>query len=703
MKRKRKNIILWCFVAIALILGTALLCFLLWRYVFPLGAESPESQLNRYYSCIMTGDYAEMYEMLTMDSRSAISEEAFIKRNQNIYEGIEAKNIKVQVTGEEGKGREHSLIYEVRMDTLAGEISFSNQTLFQFDRKERQYKVAWDDSMIFPELTVEDKVRVEIEKAQRGQILDRNGVMLAGAGTAYTVGLVPGKMDENAQEDLQKLAELLEMSVESIQKKLGASWVKEDSFVPLKTIPKLTQKEEFMENPDEKTKHKIEVKEGLLAISGVLLSDTEIRTYPLGESASHLVGYVQQVTAEDLEKYSGEGYDENSVIGRTGLESLYEEELRGQNGCRIYIENSDGQVKKVLAEKEKKNGKDISLTIDSALQKEIFDTYQKDKSCTVAMNPYTGEILALVSTPSYDSNDFILGMSEEKWKTLNEDEKNPLYNRFRQKMCPGSSFKPIIAAIGLKTEAIDPEKDYGTEGLRWQKDTGWGNYFVTTLHEYEPVTLKNALIYSDNIYFAKAALRIGKDNLEHELDRLGFGQELPFEIALAKSQYAGEGGIQSEIQLADSGYGQGAVLVNPIHMTALYTGFANEGNVLKPQLLLEDTYEPTVWIPSAYEPDQAKQIQEAMTQVIASKHGTGHSAYREDIILAGKTGTAEIKQDKEDKSGTELGWFGVYTPDSNEEQPILLMTMVEDVKDRGGSGYVVNKVAAVLDCWFGDN
>lgn len=518
--------------------------------------------------------------------------------------------------------------------------------------------MAWDDSMIFPELTVEDKVRVEIEKAQRGQILDRNGVMLAGAGTAYTVGLVPGKMDENAQEDLQKLAELLEMSVESIQKKLGASWVKEDSFVPLKTIPKLTQKEEFMENPDEKTKHKIEVKEGLLAISGVLLSDADIRTYPLGESASHLVGYVQQVTAEDLEKYSGEGYDENSVIGRTGLESLYEEELQGQNGCRIYIENSDGQVKKVLAEKEKKDGKDISLTIDSALQKEIFDTYQKDKSCTVAMNPYTGEILALVSTPSYDSNDFILGMSEEKWKTLNEDEKNPLYNRFRQKMCPGSSFKPIIAAIGLKTEAFDPEKDYGTEGLRWQKDAGWGNYYVTTLHEYEPVTLKNALIYSDNIYFAKAALRIGKDNLERELDRLGFGQELPFEIALAKSQYAGEGGIQSEIQLADSGYGQGAVLVNPIHMTALYTGFSNEGNVLKPQLILEDTYEPTVWISSAYEPDQAKQIQEAMTQVIASKHGTGHSAYREDILLAGKTGTAEIKQDKEDKSGTELGWFG---------------------------------------------
>lgn len=703
MNRKQKKRIRWFFAAFALVLGAAFLLLFLWYKGVRIGKGSPETQLKSYYSFVVTGEYTKMYEMLTKDSQSSIEKKAFLKRNQNIYEGIEAKDIRIQMTGKETKGREHILSYRVRMDTLAGEISFLNQAVFRYDWKERQYKLEWDDSMIFPELTPEDKVRVETERAQRGQILDRNGAILAGAGTAYTVGLVPGKMNENPEKDLEKMAELLEMSVESIQKKLEAGWVEDTSFVPLKTIAKLTQKEEFMENPDEETKHKIEVKEGLLTISGVLLSDTEVRMYPLGESASHLVGYVQQVTAEDLEKYSEEGYDETSVIGRSGVESLYEEELRGQNGCRIYIENAEDKIKKVLAEREKKDGKDITLTIDSSLQKEIYDTFQEDRSCTVAMDPHTGEVLALVSTPTYDSNDFIMGMSEEKWKALNEDEGNPLYNRFRQKMCPGSSLKPIIAAIGLKTGAIDPEKDYGSEGLQWQKDAGWGNYYVTTLHEYTPVNLQNALIYSDNIYFAKTALRIGKQNLEEELDSLGFGQEIPFEISLTESQYAGEEGIQSEIQLADSGYGQGSVLVNPIHLAALYTGFANEGNVLKPELLLEKASDTTIWIPSAYEPTDASRIQDAMVQVIFSQHGTGHGAYRKDISLAGKTGTAEIKQDKEDKNGTELGWFGVYTTDDDVEQPILLLSMVENVKDRGGSGYVVRKTREVLNFWFGDD
>ena len=113
--------------------------------------------------------------------------------------------------------------------------------------------------------------------------------------------------------------------------------------------------------------------------------------------------------------------------------------------------------------------------------------------------------MALVSTPSYDNNEFIRGLSSEKWTSLNEDEKKPLYNRFRQVWCPGSTFKPVVAGIGLKTGSIDPKEDFGNEGLAWQKDSSWGSYQVTTLHEYEPVIMKNAIIYSDNIYFAKVS------------------------------------------------------------------------------------------------------------------------------------------------------------------------------------------------------
>ena len=149
----------------------------------------------------------------------------------------------------------------------------------------------------------------------------------------------------------------------------------------------------------------------MLTIPGVMITDTAVRSYPLGEKAAHLVGYVQNVTAEDLEKHPGEGYLTDSVIGRSGMEGLFEKELKGQNGTRIAIVTQDGEEKLVLASIPRAAGQDIRLTIDSRLQQSIYDAFQDRKSCTVAMNPRTGEVLALVNTPSYDNNDFILGMS----------------------------------------------------------------------------------------------------------------------------------------------------------------------------------------------------------------------------------------------------------------------------------------------------
>ena len=145
--------------------------------------------------------------------------------------------------------------------------------------------------------------------------------------------------------------------------------------------------------------------------------------------------------------------------------------------------DSDGNLKKVLANVMVEDGQDVKLTVDAVLQSALYEQFAEDKSCSVAMNPYTGEVLALVSTPSYDSNGFITGMTDEEWTALNEDEKKPLYNRFRQVWSPGSTFKPVTAAIGLDSGAVDPQEDFGNEGLSWQKDASWGSYHVTTLHE----------------------------------------------------------------------------------------------------------------------------------------------------------------------------------------------------------------------------
>ena len=695
-RKKTRSRLLWIAIAvigIAAVISAVCMAGMLatkenaWR--------TPEELLVEYMYHIPKKEYEEMYAMLHVEASGSISQEDFIKRNSAIYEGIEVQNMAVRIIAYDEE--QMTVTYQTSFDTVAGTISFENEALFLKD--EEGYKLVWDDSMIFRNLTSTDKVRVSTTQAERGEILDRNGRVLAGKGTASSVGIVPGKL-ENREEAIAQIAELLEITPEAIEKKLSAKWVKDDSFVPIKTIPRVEEIELMSISPDEEVLKENERHEKLLEIPGVMISDVEVREYPLGEAAAHLVGYVQSVTAEDLEEHAGEGYTANSVIGRSGMEGLFESELKGQNGCRIYIVNSEGKEKEELACILVQHGQDIQLTIDTDLQVSLYEQFKEDKSCSVAMNPYTGEVLALVSTPAYDNNDFIMGLSSEQWTALNEDENKPMYNRFRQVWCPGSTFKPITAAVGLESGAIDPMEDYGNVGLSWQKDASWGSYYVTILHAYEPVILENALIYSDNIYFAKAALKIGSEEMESSLTGLGFNEELPFEIKMAESQYSNSEGIETEIQLADSGYGQGQVLVNPLHMACIYSAFCNEGNVIKPYLVYKNEATAEYWIPGAFSNETASRVLEGTKKVVNDPNGTGYAAHRDDIILAGKTGTAEIKESKEDTSGTELGWFAIYTAEKDIECPILIISMVEDVEGRGGSGYVVKKDSLVLEEWF---
>ena len=696
--RRKKNKYIWAMVFLVSIVITIIMVCISFFSSEAEKWKKPDELLFEYMNYIQQQEYEKMYAMINVEASRNISEEEFIKRNSAIYEGIEVQNVTIKVTSYDEA--QNTVTYLTSFDTVAGNISFENEASF-IDGKEG-YELVWNDSLIFPELSLTDKVRVSTTQARRGEILDRNEYVLAGKGVASSVGIVPGKM-EDRDETIQKVANLLEIEPQVIEKKLSAQWVKDDSFVPIKTISKVEEIELMALTPDEEVLFEKERQDQLLEIAGVMISDVEIREYPLGETAAHLVGYVQSVTAEDLEEHVGEGYTANSVIGRSGMEGLFEKELKGQNGCRIYIVDSDGVEKKELANKVVQHGQNVQLTIDAKLQRILYEQFKEDKSCSVAMNPYTGEVLALVSTPSYDNNDFIMGLSNVQWTALNEDENKPMYNRFRQVWCPGSTFKPITAAIGLESGAIDSTEDYGNVGLSWQKDESWGSYYVTTLHAYEPVILENALIYSDNIYFAKAALKIGSEEMESSLTGLGFNEELPFEIKMAESQYSNSEGIETEIQLADSGYGQGQVLVNPLHMACIYSAFCNEGNIIKPYLVYQNEASVEYWLPRAFSEETASRVLEGTKKVVNDANGTGFAAHRDDILLAGKTGTAEIKASKDDTSGTELGWFAIFTAEDTVERPILIISMVEDVKGRGGSGYIVKKDRLVLEEWLNSN
>ena len=638
-------------------------------FVFNQG-KSNEQVVTEYFELLKKKDYKQMYQMLNPKIVYTPTQKYFVEKYKEFYEEIDAKNIQIKILDEQ----DNVIEYLIYIDTLAGRITYRNKVGVKNEQ------IQFNKELIMDGYTDGCKIKITTYNPEkRGRILDRNGKVLAEDGKGYSVGLVKGKL--NDENDYGQIAKYLETDVETIQKKMSASWIKDDSFVPIKTVSEIT-KNGLIYN-------------GILNISGVKISTVGIRIYPYDKVASHIIGYVQNVNAEDLKKHKNEGYNSTSVIGRSGIEAVYEKQLRGSSSGKIdLVDKNDKVIENLCALEIDKSPQDITLTIDIDLQQSLYNEYQNDKSASVALNPKTGEVLALVSTPSYSNNDFVLGLSTDKWNALNNDSNQPMMSRYKQTYTPGSTMKPITAAIGLETKTIDPDKDLGAKD-KWQKDSSWGSYYVTTLHAPSPNNLKNAITYSDNVYFARSALSIGKENLFKYYKNLKIGEKIPFELALNRSQYINKNQKVNDQFIADSGYGQGQILMNPVQLASIYSSFVNEGSIYQPHIVQEKT---KTWIKNVFSKETSQTIKEDLINVIADEKGTGHSIYHDNVTLAGKTGTAEIKQSQSDTTGKELGWFIVMTTDS--KQPILITTLVEDVKDRGGSGYVVEHTKTPLDLYL---
>ena len=638
-------------------------------FIFNQG-KSNEQVVTEYFELLKKKDYKQMYQMLDQKTVYTPTQKYFVEKYKEIYDDIGANNIQVKILDE----KNDIVKYQISMDTVAGTIEYKNQIGIKNEQ------IQFNNNLIMKDYKDGCKIKVTTYNPEkRGRILDRNGKVLAEDEKGYSVGLVKGKL--NGENDYGQIAQYLETDVETIQKKMSASWINDDSFVPIKTVSEIT-KNGLVYN-------------GILNIKGVKILTVSIRTYPYDKVASHIVGYVQNVNSEDLKKHKNKGYNSTSVIGRNGIEAVYEKQLRGSSSGKIdLVDKNDKVIENLCAIEIGKSPQDITLTIDIDLQQSLYNEYQNDKSASVALNPQTGEVLALVSTPSYSNNDFILGLSTDKWNALNNDSNQPLMSRYKQTYTPGSTMKPITAAIGLETKTIDPNKDLGAKD-KWQKEASWGNYYVTTLHAPSPNNLKNAITYSDNVYFARSALSIGKDNLFKYYKNLKIGEKIPFELALNKSQYINKNQKVNDQLIADSGYGQGQILINPIQLASIYSTFVNNGSIYRPHLVKKGEQ---MWMQRVFSDKTIKTIKEDLINVIADENGTGHAIYHDNVILAGKTGTTEIKHSQSDTTGTELGWFTVMTTDS--KQPILITTVVEDVKDRGGSGYVVEHTKTPLDLYL---
>ena len=352
-------------------------------------------------------EFSSMYEQLSPATQKSISKEDFVERYKTIYGDVEVEDLNVtfkkpEEEPEPNDDGEVTFPFSVSMKTLAGEVAFDQEATLVLTEGEDSdsYGVNWDPSFIFKELKEGEEVAISSDIPTRGEITDRNSADLAVNGLVYQVGIVPEKIKSDKEKILAEISDVLKMSVEDIEKELNQSWVKSNpnQLVPLKR---------FLESDKDVVKK-------ATSITGVQSSQKTERIYPFGESAAHLTGYIRQMQKEDLEKYAKEGYSSYEKIGKAGLEQVYEKELHGQTGWSIEVKGTD----KVIASKPKEDGKNIQVTIDATLQKELYNQLDGKSGTAVALHPTTGETLSLTSSPSYDPNDFVLGFDKGEYAKL---------------------------------------------------------------------------------------------------------------------------------------------------------------------------------------------------------------------------------------------------------------------------------------------
>ncbi|WP_312470482.1 penicillin-binding transpeptidase domain-containing protein [Neobacillus sp.] len=632
---------------------------------------TPQERFSEYIALWNQQKFTQMYDYLSKDAKQKITKEEFTSRYQKIYEDLQITNLKIKFKepkkDKQADQEQANYSFSAKMNSIAGTIQFTQKArLHQEERdNKKNWYVDWNTEYIFPDLKEEDTIGLRTTSPKRGEIVDRNGTGLAVNGQVYEVGVVAGKAEAPV---IEQLASLLKMTPEQINKTLGASWVKPGQFVPLKKVS-MEDKERVAQ---------------LVALEPVQTRKVEARIYPYKEAAAQLVGYVGAITADELAKRKDKGYTSQDVIGKRGLEQVLDEKLKGESGVKIIIKKKGDGTDVVLAEKAVVDGKDIKLTINADLQAVIYDELAGEAGTAAAMNPVNGETLALVSSPAFDPNQAALGFSADEWKALQEDKRKPLTTRFTQAYAPGSVMKAITASIGLASGAVNPAEQVAILGPKWQKDNSWGGYFVTRVHVGSPVNLEKALVFSDNIYFAQAALKTGKEAFVDGLKKFGFEEKLKYPYPLETSTI---GRMDSDIALADSGYGQGQIQMSIVHLLTSYTPFMNNGNMMKP-ILLDEEERGQVLKEAVVTGEQAGLIAADLRKVVGDAGGTAHAAEMAEYPLAGKTGTAEIKQ-KQGETGAENGWFIAYNADSPS---LMVAMMVEDVQGRGGSQVPVKKV-----------
>ncbi len=619
-----------------------------------------------------------------------ISEERFAALYESTFDMLDITSMSYSIESlNEGQYMttvSYSLTYR---SALAGDMTYR----FSLALRNRSdgWTVPWSPSLIFPSMDWGDRIVKHRLASSRGEIVAAKGFVMAENVSAHAIVANTSEIAEPVAF-AQQVASLLGLDASAIEKRIrGAS---SGSSVLLDKL-----------YPDELTDT---LKEQLMLIDGVSI-DSEgygaLRNYPFSDTLAHVLGYVGYIDGDKLDQYNegrtGEDglYNPDSIVGRSGLERLYESDLRGRDGYMIFIRSYEGINQGTLYKKDVQNGYDIKSTFDMDLQlrlEEVLDLtlYGDDvAAAVVVMNPTTGAIQAMSSYPSYDINQLARG-NTDYYKALTDDAQKPLLNRVTQGLYPpGSTFKAFTAAAALQYNVLTPDYVFTGKIVNdYWTPTEYGTWIWPSIKRAEirnrelPLNMRNAMLHSDNIYFANAALLMGEDRFIQFLEKIGMNDSVPFELGSSNSQIVNENTDISYKLLADMGYGQGELLVTPLQLAAMFSAFANGGSMVVPRMVeglyktegssysAVSTLQPETWIENAISQSAVSKLLPMLEDVVNSKYnGTGRPLRVKNCTAAGKTGTAEIGSDK----SREISWFVGFRTGVSDEDARLALVMIE--------------------------
>ncbi|MBH8581808.1 penicillin-binding protein 2 [Halomonas pacifica] len=551
-----------------------------------------------------------------------------------------------------------------------------------------------------------NRVRIEPLPPTRGLIYDRNGVLLAENRPTYNLTLVRERV-EDLDATLALLVELLELPDAEAEAFRERSRQRQRPYQPALLMSDLS-----------------EAQIARLAVNrhrlpGVEVEAQLLRYYPDAEIMAHALGYVGRINAEELENLDAGNYAGTHFIGKTGVERQYEEALHGQAGLRQVETNARGRVLRELGRSDPVPGRDLTLTLDKELQTLAYELLDGRRGSIVAIEPASGEILAMVSAPGFDSNQFVTGIDVTSYRALQNDIDLPLFNRaIRGQYPPGSTIKPFLALAGLAEGVITPDtvvRDPGyyqlpNDSRRYRNWLRWG---------HGRVDLERSLAVSNNTYYYTLAHELGIDRIHERMTRFGFGQRVGADVfgespALLPSREWKRGRFNQPWYPGETlsvGIGQGYWMVTPLQLAAATATLANRGTTVTPHLARavgeESLNLPPDQSPIVLDNDQWwDRVYAGMEKVLTGHEGTARrTGAGLEYRMGGKSGTAQVFSLGQDQryNAAELAerlrdhaLFMAFAP--LEDPQIAVSVIVENAG--GGSTHAAHLARAMTDAWL---